>query len=102
MGAQRSAEWVLSYIRRRSRTLKATGCWVWQGAKCGDGYAGCNRAGERMVSRLAWRAARGLIPLPDGMEADHLCRNRLCVNPEHIEAVTLQENRRRRSAARVR
>jgi hypothetical protein len=44
--------------------------------------------------RAAYRLFVG--PIPDGYEVDHLCQNRGCVNPDHLEAVPLKENRRRR------
>ncbi|WBB73252.1 HNH endonuclease signature motif containing protein [Micromonospora sp. WMMD1128] len=68
-----------------------TGCWLWT-AGLVDGY------GRFMVTRQANRAAHrvayeGLIgPIPDGLVLDHLCRVRNCVNPAHLEPVTILEN----------
>ena len=66
-------------------------CWTWMGGDSGNGYGRFSwRGKERAAHRLAYRAARGRIP--DGLEIDHLCRNRACVNPEHMEAVTRKVN----------
>ena len=76
----------------------ARGCTLWLGARAGsspsDPY-GVAWNGERleMAHRIAYRLARGAIP--DGLQLDHLCRVRLCVNPEHLEPVTASENVRR-------
>lgn len=71
------------------------GCWVWTGAQQGAGYGMLRVDGEgASAHRLAHEEWIG--PIPDGLEIDHLCRVRLCINPEHLEAVTHLENMRRR------
>lgn len=63
------------------------GCWVWTGHVNSNGYG---KASGQYVHRLSYVAAKGEIPT--GTEIDHLCRNRRCFNPNHLEAVTHREN----------
>lgn len=68
-----------------------TGCWEWAAGKKPNGY-GQFRVGDGMVyaHRFAWEAFRG--PIPEGLQIDHLCRVRGCVNPEHLEPVDCRTN----------
>ena len=70
------------------------GCWIWQSGTNADGY-GLFRVDGRMVRahRFAYELLVG--PIPEGLELDHLCRVRNCVNPAHMEPVTHAENMRR-------
>lgn len=73
------------------RAIVNDGCWNWQGRKMRNGYGViCIWSGQRPTHRVAWEALRE--PIPDGMQIDHLCRNRLCFNPDHLEPVTQREN----------
>ena len=70
------------------------GCWLWTGACSRRGYGAilADFPDRRML--CAHRAAYEMLvgPIPDGLQLDHLCRNRPCVNPAHLEPVTGREN----------
>jgi hypothetical protein len=71
--------------------VNATGCWVWTGLLTGRGYA-ATRVGNctKAAHRIYFEERNGRIP--KGMVLDHICRNIRCVNPDHLEIVTVKEN----------
>ena len=74
------------------------GCWVWTGATNDRGYGVINSGGSSPITLYAHRLAYEAFisgSIPEGLELDHLCRVPRCVNPEHLEPVTHQENVRR-------
>lgn len=76
-------------------------CWLWTGGKSRDRYGKVEYMGTPWtLHRLIWTMLVGDIP--EGMEVDHLCKTRLCCNPDHLEVVTHQENmiRMRKSTGR--
>jgi len=87
-----------------SRIEKGPGCWLWTGPVTSGGYGQIGLGGRggqvESVHRVAYTLSVG--PIPDGLHIDHLCRNRRCCNPAHLEAVTLAENVRRGDNPKVR
>lgn len=75
------------------------GCWDWTGRLSADGYASCHAREGSRVHRVLWIRENGLVP--DGMELDHTCRRRACVNPAHLEPVTHLENHRRSAVGKL-
>lgn len=66
-------------------------CWLWLGHRTDKGYGRMSVDGRLVrVHRLAYEHFVG--PIPNGLQIDHLCRNRACVKPSHLEPVTNREN----------
>lgn len=82
-----TGRWTLEQIRAVVEINKA-GCWVWTGAiGVKNGYGYVRTDGKTTTThRVTYVEAKG--PIPEGLEIDHLCRNRACCNPDHLEAVT--------------
>jgi hypothetical protein len=99
---------LLGVVRVLRRTLLDDDdkCWSWQGSVNRNGYAQI-RVGSRYdgtsrddgVHRVVYEHFNGAIPV--GFDIDHLCRNRVCVNPNHLEAVSRRENLARARAGGV-
>ena len=71
-----------------------TGCWIWKGGEKHSFYGYFKIKGKsKRAHRVSYEHWNGKIP--EGLEIDHLCRVRRCVNPQHLEAVTHLENMRR-------
>jgi hypothetical protein len=90
--------WILNRAEeaRLGRLIKHTpeGCWEWQGDTSSNGYGKWAKGpGQRVraIHRITWEHHNNQ-EVPEGLQLDHLCRNRLCCNPEHLEPVTPSEN----------
>lgn len=81
-------------IQRFSAKFVANGyndCWIWTGAVESQGYGRFCLHGKTIYAHRASFILHNSV-IPDGMQIDHLCRNRRCVNPSHLEIVTQKEN----------
>lgn len=74
-----------------NKVLFTTDCWEWLGGKDKDGYGQfCLNYKNIRTHRVSYELYKGKIS--NNLTIDHLCRNPSCVNPEHLEAVTMREN----------
>jgi hypothetical protein len=99
------------YVKGHSRRLAArefvvedrgyiTPCWIWQLTLDDKGYGHAGRGGK-VVAMHRFHFEQRYGPVPPGRELDHLCRQRSCVNPEHLELVTHAENCRRGKSTKL-
>lgn len=78
----------------RAIGIIATGCWEWTGATARGGYGSQWWDGKlHRAHRLSYEVFVG--PIPEGLTLDHLCRNKACIRPSHLEPVTNDENVKR-------
>ncbi len=102
MGERRNS--IMDRVKSRVTVDPSCGCWIWQGPTSGDGRGGgyprMSLDGQTVaVHRVTFVCTHGYVPGKKTL--DHTCRNRLCVNPDHLEMVTNRENCRRRDAAKA-
>lgn len=77
-----------------SKVFLTNRCLLWTGTSTGNGYGRFWHEGKMVLAhRFAYECAYG--PIPDGLQIDHLCRVRCCVNPDHMDVVTNAENTKR-------
>lgn len=105
MGSRRDAIWrrILSRVQFVPNPALGTACWIWQGPTSGDkgrgaGYGRMSLNGQTVAVHLVtFTHQHGYIP--GKKQVDHVCRNRLCCNPAHLELVTPRQNQKRRVMA---
>jgi len=90
MSKSRMPQPVADRIARHAE-IQPSGCWLWTGSVTNQGYGSFRVDG---VSTTAHRAAYEALvgPVPAGLVLDHLCRNRRCCNPKHLDPVSQREN----------
>lgn len=94
---------VLGHNRRQTPNeyeVDDNGCWIWQRSIVRSGYGIAWRNGTNVLAHR-WYYQRANGPIPDGYQLDHLCRNRACVNPEHLQPVSRRANVRRGANAHL-
>lgn len=79
------------------KVLVGDDCWDWTGGLDRDGYGQFWDGRTVHAYRYGYEVFKGAIP--SGMQLDHLCRNKKCVRPDHLEPVTVGENKRRWAAS---
>jgi hypothetical protein len=65
-------------------------CWTWMASRHSNGYGQFHAPTTTLAHRFSYEVHKGRVP--EGLVIDHLCRNRACVRPSHLEAVTQQVN----------
>jgi len=83
-------EEIAAKLERYAIPEPMSGCTLWLGAQNGKGYGQITGCRKRKAHVVAWEIQRG--PVPNGLVLDHICRNRQCINPDHLRAVTPRQN----------
>lgn len=83
-----------------SKVEKTETCWFWRNDTDCHGYGQFHIDGKKMSAhQVSWMLLNG--PIPAGLEMDHICRNKGCVRPDHLRAVTHQQNIRYRVCSMI-
>lgn len=91
---------IIPFLMSKITVDEKYGCWNWMGGVNSCGYSQFYFKGENERGhRLSYEIFKGKIP--DGLCLDHLCRNKRCVNPDHLEPVTRKENATRGISGRI-
>jgi HNH endonuclease len=85
------AERLLSRVIFEDEAFPENGCWFWTGALTDRGYASFS-SGYKSYNAHRWLYQWKYGPLPATLQLDHLCRNRHCINPDHLEPLTQKEH----------
>lgn len=81
-----------------AKVQKSENCWAWTALTNSDGYGHIWVDGRyRRAHRVAWEMTNG--PIPEGMDLDHRCGNRACVNPDHLRVTTRSQNGQHRTGS---
>lgn len=81
-------------VRFWRKVAKGPGCWMWTAAKTDRGYGAFRAVLDGMEIRYAHRFSYTIAngPIPEGMQVDHMCSVRACVNPSHLRLATSKQN----------
>lgn len=101
MSDYRKSPGYLQELIRAGRPDSADECWPWPGSKTTGGYGKIQHDGRlQLAHRVAYELHVG--PIPDGLMLDHICFERDCFNPRHLEPVTNAQNMQNRARLEVR
>jgi hypothetical protein len=99
LGVAPSVSVVDRFWAKVQKSAEPDGCWIWTASRTSHGYGKIGVNGRLAAAhRLSFELSKG--PIPAGMQVDHVCFNRGCVNPAHLRLATNKQNNEHRSGAR--